>query len=362
MSVRLLSRQDVEVWVPEPASSKCAGFVAKLSTAIDRAMVSLVKMRSMTKNATHQGYQNEYERFSLWGQGLSLVDGDLDEVLNHCQELRVRVLSLLLRLGNVVLQGLTRDQRPLSLPLNEQCDDLRALLDVTDTILQELEPEQSIRTYTPSESDGSEYEMVDNLEEVSMYVDCLLDMSPSLDNPAMDIVMEGSEMPQKQAQESFNVRSEEALLYCRKVRDRFKHLPKYLVERLAEANVLRATTLREMRSRPTKDDPQIDDEISENLFSTTDHPVTATTKSTAPSSSIFSSVMSLKSPFAGYVSAAEFDDNVSEVTFASVSTTASAISLGRPRVPEIPDIHEESFDCPICFSQVTDVKTRKEWK
>lgn len=363
MSVPFLSRQDVEIWVPEPASFKGgAGFVAKLFTTIDRAMAALARMPSMTKDAAYKWCRNEYERFFLWGQGLSLVDGDLDQVLPHCRELRFRVLSLLLRLGTVVLQGLSRDQDPSSQALNEQCDDLRTILDLTDTMLQELEPDQSVRPYTRSESDASEYEAADILEEISTYIDCLLDLSPSLDNPALDIMVEGFDEPPTQAQESFNVRSEEALLYCRRIRDRFEVLPKYLVERLAEANVLRAAILRERRSQPTKHETPIVDDISENLFSTTDHRVTETTKSTAPSSSVFSSVMEPKASFSRHVPELGIDDNVSEATFASFSTTASAISLGRPRVPPMPDTQEEGFNCPICFSRVTDVKTRKKWK
>ncbi len=285
------------------------------------------------------------------------MDGDLDEVLAHSKELNFRVLSLLLRLGTVVLQGLSRDSVPSSQVLTEQRDDLRTLLDTTETLLQEPEPDESARPYTPSESDASEYEAMEILEEISIYVDCLLDLSPSLDNPAFDIQAETSDEPPTQSKESYTVSSEEALIYCRKIRDRFEVLPKYLVERLAEANVLRAIALREMRSQPTKHDAPINDNITESLFSTTDHRVTETTKSTGPSSSVFSKVS-----FSGHVPVLEFDDNASEVTFASFSTAASAISLGRPRVPPIPEIQGDGFNCPICFSCVTNVKTRKEWK
>jgi hypothetical protein len=224
-------------------------------------------------------------------------------------------------------------------------------------MLQEPEPDESARLYTPSESDASEYETTEILEEISIYIDCLLDLSPSLDNPALDIQTEGSDEPLTQAKESFTVSSEEALIYCRKIRDRFEVLPKYLVERLAEANILRTAALREMRSRPTKHEAPINDNITESLFSTTDHRITETTKSTVPSSSVFSKVS-----FSEHVPVLEFDDNISEFTFASFSTTASAISLGRPRVPPMPEIQEDCFNCPICFSCVTNVKTRKEWK
>ena len=357
MSLSFLSRQDVESWVPEPAPSKGgAGFVARLFTTINRAMASLTSVLSMTKDEAHQRCRNEFERFFLWGQGLSIVDGDLDEVLAHSKELHFRVLSLLLLLGTVVLQGLSQDPVPSSQVLTEQCDDLRTFLGTAETMLQEPEPDESARPYTPSESDASEYEATEILEEISIYVDCLLDLSPSLDNPALDIQVEASDEPPTQAKESFTVSSEEALIYCRKMRDRFEVLPKYLVECLAEANILRAAALREMQSRPTKHEAPISDDITESLFSTTDHRVTETTKSTVPSSRWS------KASFSGHVPVLEFDDNASEATFASFSTSASAISLGRPRVPPMPEIQGDWFNCPICFSRITNLKTRKEWK
>jgi hypothetical protein len=88
-------------------------------------------------------------------------------------------------------------------------------------MLQESEPDKSAKPYTPSESDTSEYEATEILEEISIYVDCL-DLSPSLDNPALDIQVEGSDEPLTQVKESFTVSSEEALIYCRKIRDRFE--------------------------------------------------------------------------------------------------------------------------------------------
>lgn len=361
MSLPFLSRQDVERWVPEPAPSKGGScFVAKLFTTISRVMASLASVLSVTKDETHRRCRNEVERFFLWGQGLSIFDGDLDEVLARSKELHFRVLSLLLRLGTAVLQGLSRDSAPPSLVLTEQCEDLRTLLDATEAMLQDPESDDPARPYTPSGSDASEYGSAEIVEEISIYVDCLLDLSPALDNPALDIQEDGAKELPTRAKESFNASSEEALIYCRKIRDRFEVLPTYLVERLAEANVIRALALREMRSRPSKHDAPFGDGFTESLFSTTDRRVTERTKSTAPSSSVFSSLRWSKAPSS--TSKLNTDDNASEATFASFSTASSAASLGRPRVPQMPEVQQDGFDCPICFLRVTNVKTREEWK
>ena len=103
---------------------------------------------------------------------------------------------------DVVLQGLIRDPVPSSQVLIEQCDDLRTLLDTTETMLQEPEPDEPARPYMPPESDASGCEATEILEEISIYINCLLDLSPSLDNPALDIQVEGSDEPPTQPKES----------------------------------------------------------------------------------------------------------------------------------------------------------------
>ncbi|KAK3326073.1 hypothetical protein B0H66DRAFT_530078 [Apodospora peruviana] len=313
----------------------------------------------MTKDEAHHSCRNDFERLLLWGQGLSVVDGDLDDVLIHAQELHDQVLTLLLRLGTAVLQGLSRDPSVLSQVMMEQCDDLRSLLETTEAMLREPESDEPARPYTPAGSDASEYGTTEVAEEITIYTDCLLDLSPALDNPALDINVGGSGEPPGQAKESFTVSSDEALIYCRRIRDRFEPLPKYLVERLAKANVNRATVLRDRRSRSAKPGILVTDDITESLFSSADYRLTDTTKSTAPSSSVFSSIAQPKATAREILG---FNDNSSDATFASFSTTASAIGLGRPRVPPLPAMSGDGFDCPICSLHTIGVRNRKDWK
>jgi len=360
MSYSFLTRQDVESWVPEPAPSKGgSGLVAKLFVTICQAISSLTKMVSRAEAGVYQRCRNEFERLFLWGQGLSVADGDLDEKLASSKELHFGVLSLLLRLGTVTLQCLSRDAAPLSSSLAAQCEDLQSLLNTTEGLLQETEPGpgEADRPHTPTGSDVSDYDMVDLIEEISIYVDCLLDLSPSLDNPARDLPTEDLQETSTSPMETFDVSSEEALIYCRRIRDRFKALPKYLVERLAEANTVRAAALRERRSRPTKSDAFTDDmeDITESLFSTTDRGVTKTTKSTIISTIQSSSMWSRTKSF-------PVDDAMSEATFASFSTTASVLGMGRPRVPPMPETQDGKVHCPLCLLHIPNVQTTKNWK
>lgn len=360
MSLSLLTRQDVESWVPEPAPSKGgSGLVARLFTTICRAVSSLTERVSRTEAEVYQRCRNEFERLFLWGQGLAVPDGDLDEKLAFSKELHFQVLSLLWRLGTVTLQCLSRTAAPPSSSLAAQCEDLQSLLNTTEGLLHETDPPNGAdRPQTPTGSDISDHDMVDLIEEVSIYVDCLLDLTSSLDNPARDLSLEDLHEPSTSPKETFQVSSEEALIYSRRIRDRFKGLPKYLVERLAEANTMRAAALRERRSQPTKGNIPADDGITESLFSTTDHGVT---KSTVTSTSFFPSTIQSSSAWSR-TEPLPIDDAVSEATFASFSTTASALGMGRPRVPPMPETQDGVAHCPICLLHIPHIQTRKNWK
>lgn len=365
MSSNVLSLQNVEKWLPEAGFSKSAGFVARLFSAIHRAMGSLVAVPQSPKKESQQKARNELERFFLWGQGFSVMDGDLDEVLAHSRELREQVLTLLLRLGTAVLRSLMRDSGDSIRVVSDQFDDLRTLLNAAETMLQDTDSRsESDDLDTFSESDTSDCSTMEILDEISIYVDCLLDLSSVLDKPAFDVQLEGSgKDAAAQRQERFVVSSDEALIYCRRIRDRFTDLPKYLVERLAEANVLRAASLRSLRTfnswpHSAKQGRLVADDIAESLFSNTDPQVqTETTKSSVPLSSIFSSSAKHRP------SLPQVPDDISDnETFATFSTAASAVAQGRVRVPSMPEIRGEGFNCPICSAHITTVKNRKDWK
>lgn len=363
MSRSGLSSRDIEIWAAKPTSQHGgAGIVAKLFTMINSSMVVLVTSLSPLEAGPRQICSNDYERFSLWGHGLCIADGDLDQVLARAKELRFQVLSILLRLGTVVLEVLDLGPAPLSGILREECTDLQTLLDTTETILKDSNADEATRPSTPTEFEQSKQELSELVEEISDYVDCLLDLTQSLDNPALDLEIERVDGSLARTQEEFTVSSDEALIYCRKIRDRFEVLPRYLIERLAEANASRAASLRERRSQPIKDTAEIRDDVTESLFTDTSPRLTQTTKSTATDPSIFSSLQSITRRPILKASDVIDDDNRSEATLASFSTAASAVGLGRPRVPPMPDVQEEGFKCPICFAFITGISDRKGWK
>lgn len=363
-----LTREYIENWVPKPAPSRGGScLIANLFTTTNKAMVSFASALGEARHESYQQCHNEIERLFLWGHGLSVSNGDLDEMLARSKELQLRTLSLFVRLGTAVLEGLSRHSDSSKL-IYEQCDELRILLDNMNAILQGPDAEDDARPSSPSESEMSEYGIVEIVEEISVYIDCLLDLAPSLEKPAFDIQLEDMDELHTGPAETFDVSSEEAMIYCRKIRDRFETLPIYLVQRLAEANVLRAATIRERRTYlATKVEDHIPDNYTESLFSKST-PMTKATDSTAPYSSIFSDTsdppMSRQQgpSFALVPEEEEEEDNKSEASFASFSTTFSEAAPGRPRVPEMPKDEGDGFDCSICSSRVTNVANRKDWK
>ena len=185
------------------------------------------------------------------------------------------------------------------------------------------------------------FNIEDVVDDLADYVDCLMDLSQCLEHPALDFD-ETRHLPP----EVFNASSPQALLFCRRIRDRFPVLPLFLVERLGEANSIRSNRVREAQLRiPSGKEGDVGDDITETLFSDSMPKNTDTTKSTFQSDSIFDRPMSV-------------------ATFATTATTWSAIEQGRLRVPPLPKEAEtdDGFLCIACAKRLTDVKNRTNWK
>ena len=130
------------------------------------------------------------QRFNLWGYGFSVKQGKLDGILADSHHLRKTVLSFLSALGStlvelakkLVLDG-TFDDTGLS-PLSKSCKQIEILMEqvakITDEPVDTNDDEAS--------SSGSEISSFDELkelvEDIKTYVDCFMDLVPTLENPA----------------------------------------------------------------------------------------------------------------------------------------------------------------------------------
>ncbi|KPM36582.1 Serine/threonine-protein kinase hal4 [Neonectria ditissima] len=349
-----LTREDVESWLPNPSPVNTFGLVGQLFATIDGLL--LVLPRNLSANGDTQiakKCQNEQERFFLWGQGLAVDSGKLDELLDTSTELRLRVLSLLFTLGNVVHRAMLRQQGSSPGKLGKECSMLQNQLDATSTLLEGFH-QRTNDSDAFSDSETSEYDNEDLLDDLTTYVDCLMDLAPALEKPAMD---NPDTMALSANPEVFCAANPQALIFCRKVRDRFKQLPKFLVERLGNANAGRSDKISALSAR-LEQQKEIPDDFSESLFSSSHPQVTDTTSSSQPSHSLFDKVGAIRKSSAP--GDAESDDG-SEETFASFSTTISTVDYGRPRVPPIPN-DTGSFLCPFCCTWISGVTERKAWK
>jgi hypothetical protein len=238
-----------------------------------------------------------------------------------------------------------------------EISELQRLIENAEAVV--MEEGGNTRQYDAfSDSEISESDFAEGVGDLSTYTDCLMDLSPALENPATDVDFNEQAVSNI---ETFQVSSVMAVSYCHKIRDRFPDLDVRLVERLGEANQKRSQRIIENFSTETKaqtkDIPQLDD-ASEPIFSESRPDFTDTTKSTYFSDSVFS-----KDQKVGFAKE-EYDDTASQTTFASFSTAFSMSHQGRPRVPNLPANARagKPFQCMACGKQLKNIRNRRMWK
>lgn len=336
------------------------GLFGDLFEAIFRVFSSFCKQLPMiNSSATKQQQarcQNELERLFLWGDGFSILDGYLDEILSQSPALHSSVLLMLLNLGNAVCKDLFQlmdHNENFTINLDQEIKIAFNQLDKAHMTLQEGHATSHSGSPDLTDDECFQPELDDVLENITTITDCLMDLSLALERPMIEL--DETQLEASGPAETFNV-APPALVYCRKIRDRFPILPLYLVERLGTANLQRANMLREIKKRTqtADEDSQF---VDESLFSESIPQVTEITTSSFAKDSTFSrSEMQRQSDAAHETS--------SEATFASFSTSTSAVNQGRPRVPPMPRQAENGnpFRCEYCAKTIKGMITRKQWK
>jgi len=321
----------------------------------------------------------EIERLVLWKSRFSGPDRDLDTILSKSLELQHCVVLSLHGLGSAIVKRVACLETNLS-ELQSRITDLQRLMDQAAVILDinstDADPPESDDD-SPSPNDGRGL-----AEDMSWYIDCLNDLSSTLESPVVDLDLADSTHQQL---EPFSVSSPEALAFCRRIRDRFEKASTRLVERLGEANAERTRQLKAARdqheaaersaevapsSKQLAEPPDFGTAPSEALFSESIPKPTETTLSSFRRESVFDTASASPADVSGSKQGqrtTETDDEASVssyVTYISQSTTFSTASLGRPRVPPVPDTTPEglSFTCPFCQQPKVDISTRRDWK
>ncbi|KAK3379615.1 hypothetical protein B0T24DRAFT_519888, partial [Lasiosphaeria ovina] len=247
---------DVESWLTEPGAYMSGlGLAGSFYEAILHLFTKLVR-HAKSLNAEHHvqpavahKYTHELRRFYLWGDGFDAGEGHLDEILVGSAELRANVLSLLFQLSRVLTTELGR----LAGVENLQADswfaaelaEVKRMQEKVNIVLQDPASFFDLPgdVESLSGSQASDMDDEDVLDDIAVYLDCLMDLCQALENPAVDLIDEQDVLAQEA--ELFAVSSQPAVNYCRKIRDQYPQLPKFLVERLGELNVVRVAHLLE---------------------------------------------------------------------------------------------------------------------
>ncbi|KAK3321328.1 hypothetical protein B0T19DRAFT_263775 [Cercophora scortea] len=324
-------------------------------------------------------FTKELQRFYLWGDGFSASEGELDEILAKDSKLRHTVLSLMLKLSGVLSSQFCQLLNIKPVAGTDVYTAMQDVKQIQEEVAMALQPEDDLDFVDDASSliDSEASYASENgvLDEITTYIDCLMDLCQVLENVAMDAP--GDEDNTKpQILETFNV-SSQAQAYCRKIRDQYPHLPKLLVERLGEHNASRASRVSECKSKPGLREggtggPLADEKAAtstnpptETLFSDSHHQTTDTTSSGLQRGSVFDAndrVVVERPKVMRSRNVDEDSDAGSTTSYATFATTVSTKDEGRPRVPTIPQDEGDIFTCIACNARLSKDMERARWK
>jgi len=245
----------------------------------------------------------------------------------------------------------------------------------------DLRTENSSDTDSDGESSPDDDPLEEVVEDLSAYMENLIDLSPSLDHPAIDTVL--IEDPMTNLNDILSGATEPARPFVLAIWDRFPSMEKVLVRRLGEANWDRRQRLREklsaaleLRANPAanNDEPDIED-TGDTVVGDSERQVTRYEASTLGSSFSHPSTYQSSTTRSGFSEPSIFDRDsilipnhqrrsIAESTTSFASSTMDGSGPGQRRVPNLPDNYDfgSPFECPICGDILTELRHRADWK
>lgn len=236
-----------------------------------------------------------------------------------------------------------------------------------------------------SDSDSSSMMSDDNfediLEDLKVYNEGLLDLTPSLENPADDFaVVEDTNV----ALIDLSSVAEPARPFVLILKDRFPSTTANLIKKLGEANWHRRERLRDkLASAPVMSHPSSNNDETSSVSETViDHRQRHAIASRSPRTSVVRSSMSFASIYQSNTTVSEFSNSsifdqdvvhfpaVPRVRSVAQSVTSFATSIadwpesGQRHVPRLPNDHdyESPFQCIICGDVQRDIRNHADWK
>lgn len=231
-----------------------------------------------------------------------------------------------------------------------------------------------------TESSASDDNVDEIIEDMRAYMESLIDLSPSLDHPAMDSTII-EDLGAVMIDELSGI-SEPARPFALIIKDRFPSLEIGLVRKLGEANWERRQRLRQKLSVApvVTGNPSLGDDNSSSGDTVVGRrrqiaPDDATLASTVRSS------LSVPSTYESITTGSAFSDpsifdnqsipvprtsrpySFAESMTSFATSMADGLGYGQRRIPNMPDHdYDAPFQCPICGDVVTRIRHRADWK
>ncbi|UPK96270.1 hypothetical protein LCI18_007205 [Fusarium solani-melongenae] len=164
---------------PDPPDHPPLGLIGNLFNTILESCVNACQRLTSTEQSRR--LRSESERFFLWGDGVSVTDGQLDKALATSSELYQTTLSALYELGSIINDDLVRAAAPTG-PVNHLAGsrELRLLLREASAILDTSNATGDSEGL--SDDENGPHSLEDVLDDMVTYIDCLMDLSLALES------------------------------------------------------------------------------------------------------------------------------------------------------------------------------------
>lgn len=189
---------DDKASLPELPDNSQLGLASDLFKAILSLFITIAQRAVKTEHSRR--LRSELERLFLWGDAISISNGQLHEVFSESPDVRQTVISTLYELGNVINDNILR---AFSRTTQSEESDGSAEFILTDLaqsdMAQQLQkllkkaapvwgaPENTAEIGSLSDDETMRYDLDEILDDVAIYIDCLMDLSLALEKPVVDI-------------------------------------------------------------------------------------------------------------------------------------------------------------------------------
>lgn len=260
---------------------------------------------------------------------------------------------------------------------------------VAEAVTKDVNAQYAIGSHESDSDSGSDSSSMmsvgnfeDIIEDLKVYIESLMDLTPPLENPAIDfVVTEQSNVTA--ADDLLNV-AEPARPFVLIIKDRFPSTDTGLVKKLGEANWQRRERLAmKLAQNQGMSTILLSDSDSSSADETVVDPMHRQAAGNgSPRASIVRSSISFASNYQSITTASNFSDasifdrgsahiatlqhrqSIAESFTSFATSIAEGVDNGQRRLPSLPPNHDfdSPFQCKICGTIRRDISNRADWK